>query len=107
MRRSRLSMPKNDTSARTATLGALRKELEALEERVRATKQLIQEEEVLLARSKEDAESFKIQLQADLAEIRSLSKQLVAGTDEEDAADIAAADRSRVDTLRALEAFLQ
>jgi DNA repair exonuclease SbcCD ATPase subunit len=98
---------RNDTSVRTTALEALRKELEALEERVRATKQLIHEEEALLARSKEEAASFKTQLQADLAEIRALSKQLVMGTDEEDAADIAAADRIRVDALRALEAFLQ
>src|SRR4051812_9468797 len=98
---------RNDTYARTTALEALRKELEALEVRVRATKQLIHEEEALLARSKEEAASFKTQLQADLAEIRALSKKLVMGTDEEDAADIAAADRISVDALRALEAFLQ
>src|SRR3954471_16064387 len=98
---------RTDTSASTAELEALRKELEDLEERVRATKQLIHEKEALIARSKEEAQGFKTQLQADLAEIRALSKQLVTGTDEEDAAEIAAADRVRVDALRALEAFLQ
>src|SRR4051812_10446993 len=56
---------------------------------------------------KEEAASFKTQLQADLTEIRALRKQLVMGMDEEDAADIAAADRIRVDALHALEAFLQ
>src|SRR3954462_13401051 len=49
---------RNDTSVRTARLEALRKELEALEERVRVTKQLIHEKEALIARSKEEAESF-------------------------------------------------
>ena len=90
-----------------AELETLRKELEDLEERVRATKQLIHAKEVLIARSQEEAEGLKVQLQTDLAEIRALNKQLVTGKDEDDEAEIAEVDRVRADALRAFEAFLQ
>ena len=70
---------KTDTSVSTAKLEALRKELEDLEERVRATKQLIHDQEALIARSQEEAEDLKVQLKTDLSEIRALSKQLVKG----------------------------
>jgi Tfp pilus assembly protein PilO len=43
---------KTDTSASTAELEALRKELEVLEERVRVTKQLIQDKEALTGRAR-------------------------------------------------------
>ena len=98
---------KTDTSAITAKLETLRKELEDLEERVRATKQLIYDKEALIARSQEEAEGLKAQLKTDLAEVRVLSKQLVTGEDEDDEAEIAEVDRVRADALRALEAFLQ
>ena len=98
---------KTDTSVSTAKLEALRKELEDLEERVRATKQLIHDQEALIARSQEEAEDLKVQLKTDLSEIRALSKQLVKGKDEDDEAEIAAVDRLRADALRAFEAFLQ
>ena len=98
---------KTDTSVSTAKLEALRKELEDLEERVRATKQLIHAKENLIARSQEEAEGLKVQLQTDLAEIRALNKQLVTGKDEDDEAEIAEVDRVRADALRAFEAFLQ
>ncbi|KAK1692083.1 hypothetical protein QYE76_008780 [Lolium multiflorum] len=98
---------KTDTSVSTAELETLRKELEDLEERVRATKQLIQDKEALIARSQEEAEGLKAQLKTDLAEIRALNKQLVTGKDEDDEAEIAEVDRVRADALRALEAFLQ
>jgi chromosome segregation ATPase len=98
---------KTDTSAVTTELGILRKELEALEERVRVTKQLISDKEALIARSQEEAEGIKAQLKTDLAEIRALNKQLVAGKDEDDEAEIAEVDRVRADALRAFEAFLQ
>ncbi|KAK1683181.1 hypothetical protein QYE76_044029 [Lolium multiflorum] len=98
---------KTDTSVSTAELETLRKELEDLEERVRATKQLIQDKEALIAHSHEEAEGLKAELKTDLAEIRALNKQLVAGQDEDDEAEIAEVDRVRADALHALEAFLQ
>ncbi|KAK1613362.1 hypothetical protein QYE76_037035 [Lolium multiflorum] len=98
---------KTDTSVSTAELEILRKELEALEERVRATKQLIQDKEALIAHSHEEAEGLKVELKTDLAEIRALNKQLVAGKDEDDEAEIAEVDRVRADALHALETFLQ
>ncbi|KAK1609942.1 hypothetical protein QYE76_033615 [Lolium multiflorum] len=64
-------------------------ELEDLEERVRVTKQLIQDKEALIARSHEEAEGLKAELKTDLAEIRALNKQLVTGQDEDDEAEIA------------------
>ncbi|KAK1641991.1 hypothetical protein QYE76_059796 [Lolium multiflorum] len=97
---------KTDTSVSTAELETLRKELEDLEERVRATKQLISDKEALIARSQEEAEGLKAQLKTDLAEIRDLHKQLVMGKDEDDEAEIAEVDRVRADALRAFEAFL-
>ncbi|KAK1697136.1 hypothetical protein QYE76_013833 [Lolium multiflorum] len=91
----------------TAGIEILRKELEDLEERVRVTKQLIQDKEALIARSHEEAEGLKAELKTDLAEIRALNKQLVTGLDEDDEAEIAEVDRVRASALRALEAFLQ
>ncbi|KAK1661376.1 hypothetical protein QYE76_049535 [Lolium multiflorum] len=98
---------KTDTSVSTAELEILRKELEDLEERVRVTKQLIQDKEALIARSHEEAEGLKAELKTDLAEIRALNKQLVTGQDEDDEAEIAEVDRVRASALQALEAFLQ
>ena len=46
---------KTDTSANSVELETLRKELENLEERVRVTKQLIQDKEALIVRSQEEA----------------------------------------------------
>ncbi|KAK1647960.1 hypothetical protein QYE76_065765 [Lolium multiflorum] len=86
----------------TAELELLRKELEDLEERVRVTKQLIQDKEALIARSHEEAEGLKAELKTDLAEIRALN-----GQDEDDEAEIAEVDRVCASALRALEAFLQ
>ncbi|KAK1604324.1 hypothetical protein QYE76_027997 [Lolium multiflorum] len=98
---------KTETSISTAELEILRKELEDLEERVRVTKQLIQDKEALIARSHEEAEGLKAELKTDLAEIRALNKQLVTGQDEDDEAEIAEVDRVRASALHALEAFLQ
>ena len=98
---------KTDTSVSTAELATLKKELEDLEEKVRATKQLIHDKEAFIARSQDEAEDLKAQLKTDLAEIRALNKQLVAGKDEDDEAEIAKVDRVRADALHALEAFLQ
>ncbi|KAK1619718.1 hypothetical protein QYE76_025235 [Lolium multiflorum] len=85
---------KTDTSVSTAELETLRKELADLEERVRATKQLIFDKEALIARSQEEAEGLKAQLKTDLAEIRALNKQLVTGEDGDDEAEIAEVDVS-------------
>ncbi|KAK1687227.1 hypothetical protein QYE76_048075 [Lolium multiflorum] len=98
---------KTDTSVSAAELETLRKELEDLEERVRVTKQLIQDKEALIARSHEEAADLKAELKTDLAEIRALNKQLVTGQDEDEEGEIAEVDRVRVTALRALEAFLQ
>ncbi|KAK1666916.1 hypothetical protein QYE76_055075 [Lolium multiflorum] len=103
--RKRFWTPKPPLS--TAELETLRKELEDLEERVRATKQLIQDKEALIAHSHEEAEGLKAELKTDLAEIRALNKQLVTGKDEDDEAEIAKVDRVRADALHALEAFLR
>ncbi|KAK1666946.1 hypothetical protein QYE76_055105 [Lolium multiflorum] len=98
---------KTDTSATRAELETLRKELEDLEERVRVTKQLIQDKEALVARSQDEAKGLTADLKTDLAEIRTLSHQLVTGKDEDDQAEIAEADRVRVDAILALGVFLQ
>ncbi|KAK1627828.1 hypothetical protein QYE76_002143 [Lolium multiflorum] len=98
---------KTDTSANNAELETLRKELESLEEKVRMTKQLIQEKEAFIARSREEAQGLTADLKTDLAEIRELSGQLVTGKDEDDEAEIAEVDRIRADALRALDEFLQ
>ena len=98
---------KTDTSVSTAELASLKRELEDLEEKVRATKQLIRDKEESIARSQDEAESLKAQLKTDLAEIRALNKQLVTGKDEDDEAEIAEVDRVRADALHAFEAFLQ
>ncbi|KAK1606665.1 hypothetical protein QYE76_030338 [Lolium multiflorum] len=98
---------KTDTSVSTAELETLRKELGDLEERVRATKQLIHDKEALIAHSQMEAESLKAQLKTDLAEIRALNKHLVTGKDEDDEAEIAAVDRVRADALSTFEAFLR
>ncbi|KAK1666344.1 hypothetical protein QYE76_054503 [Lolium multiflorum] len=84
---------KTDTSANNAELETLRKELESLEEKVRMTKQLIQEKETFIARSREEAQGLTADLKTDLAEIRELSGQLVTGKDEDDEAEIAEVDR--------------
>jgi chromosome segregation ATPase len=98
---------KTDTSADNAELETLRKELESLEEKVRVTKQLIQEKETFIARSREEARGLTADLKTDLAEIRALSGRLVTGKDENDEAEIAEVDRIRADALHALDEFLQ
>jgi Tfp pilus assembly protein PilO len=98
---------KTDTSVSSAELETLRKDLEDLEERVRVTKQLIQDKEALIARSREEAKGLTAELKTDLAEIRALDSQLVTGKDEDDKAEIAEVDRIRADALHALNVFLQ
>ncbi|KAK1616610.1 hypothetical protein QYE76_022127 [Lolium multiflorum] len=78
---------KTDTSVSTTELEALRKELEALEERV-----------------DKGADIIAVGL---TAPIGFSVDQLVTGKDEDDEAEIAEVDRVRADALRAFEAFLQ
>ncbi|KAK1649936.1 hypothetical protein QYE76_067741 [Lolium multiflorum] len=66
---------KTATSTHSARLETLRQELEDLERRARETKQLIQDEESLIARSEEEAQGLTADLKTDLAEIRALSSQ--------------------------------
>jgi DNA repair exonuclease SbcCD ATPase subunit len=87
---------KVDTSAFAQRLHLLEKELEDLEAKVQATKQRIQEEKDLIAGSKQVAAVLTAELQADLAELSGLSKQVVPGVDEEDEAVIAEVDRIRL-----------
>ncbi|KAK1670046.1 hypothetical protein QYE76_058205 [Lolium multiflorum] len=80
---------KTDTSVSTAELEILRKELKDLEEKVRVTKELICDKEASIACSQKEAERLKAELKTDLAEIHALNKQLVAGKDDDDEAEIA------------------
>jgi hypothetical protein len=98
---------KTDTSASAQRLHLLEKELEDLEAKVRATKQRIQEEKDLIAGSRQEAEVLTAELKTDLAELSSLSKQVVPGADEEDEAVLAEVDRIRLDAIAAIDAFLQ
>jgi DNA repair exonuclease SbcCD ATPase subunit len=98
---------KVDTSASARRLHLLEKELEDLEAKVQATKQRIQEEKDLIAGSKQEAAVLTAELKTDLAELSSLSKQVMPGADEEDAAVLAEVDRIRLDAIAAIDAFLQ
>jgi Tfp pilus assembly protein PilO len=98
---------KIDTSISTAELEVLRKELEDLEAKVRITKKLICAKETSIARAQQEAEGLKAELKTDLAAIRALNKQLVAGKDDDDRAEIAEMDHVRAGALHALEVFLQ
>ncbi|KAK1646598.1 hypothetical protein QYE76_064403 [Lolium multiflorum] len=65
---------KTDTSANSAELATLRKELESLEKKVRMTKQLIQEKETFIARSREEAQGLTL-TRNPISEIRAPSGQ--------------------------------
>ncbi|KAK1631436.1 hypothetical protein QYE76_005751 [Lolium multiflorum] len=95
-------MPKL-TPASTAELETLRKELEDLEERVRATKRLFMIRKLLLPAPKRKREASKLNEM-----IRNTCPEQTAATgeDEDDEAEIAEVDRVRADALRAVEAFL-
>ncbi|KAK1601132.1 hypothetical protein QYE76_007893 [Lolium multiflorum] len=95
---------KTDTSASSAELETLRKELENLEERVRMTKQLIHEKETLIARSREEAQGLR---PLEIGGNSCPDGQVVTGEREDDEAEIAEVDHIRADALRALDEFLQ
>jgi hypothetical protein len=73
----------------------------------RGVSQRIREEKDLITGSKQVAAALTAELQADLAELSGLSKQVVPGIDEEDEAVIAEVDRIRLDAIAAIDDFLQ
>jgi hypothetical protein len=98
---------KTDTSASSQRLELLERELEDLKERVRATEWLIQDEKNLIASSKQEAEDVTTQLKTELAELSTLSRQIVLGEHKDDEAAIAEADRVRLEAIAAIDEFLQ
>ena len=97
---------KADISASTRRLSLLEKELAELEEKVRTTQRLIQEEKVSIANSKQEAQEITEQIWAEFAEINTLSQQIVTGDDKDDEAVIARADAIRAEAIHAIEGFL-
>ena len=97
---------KADVSANTNRLNLLKKELAELEEKVRTTKELIQAEETSIANSKQETQEITKQIQAEFAEISTLSRQIVTGDDKDDEAIIARADAVRTEAIHAIEEFL-
>ena len=97
---------KADISESTRRLNLLEKELAGLEEKVRITQKLIQEEKASIANSKQEAQEMTEQIRAEFAEISTLSRQIVTGDDKDDEAIIARADALRTETIHAIEEFL-
>ena len=97
---------KADISASTRRLSLLEKELAELEEKVRTTQRLIQEEKASIANSKQEAQEITEQIRAEFAEINTLSQQIVTGDDKDDEAVIARADAIRAEAIHAIEGFL-
>ena len=97
---------KADTSASTRKLELLEKKLKQLEEEVRTTQKLIQEEKTSIASSKQEAQAMAEQMRAELAELSTLSRQIITGEDKDDEAIIAEADVVRVEAIHAIEEFL-
>ena len=97
---------KADVSANMNRLDLLKKELAELEEKVRTTKELIQAEEISIANSKQETQEIAKQIQAEFAEISTLSRQIVTGDDKDDEAIIARADAVRTEAIHAIEEFL-
>jgi len=97
---------KADISASTRRLSLLEKELAELEEKVRTTQRLIQEEKASIANSKQEAQEITEQIWTEFAEINTLSQQIVTGDDKDDEAVIARADAIRADAIHGIEGFL-
>ena len=97
---------KADISASTRRLNLLEKELVELEEKVRTTQILIQEEKASIANSKQEAQEITEQIRAVFAEINTLSQRIVTGDDKDDEVVIARADAIRVEAIHAIEGFL-
>jgi hypothetical protein len=98
---------KTDTSVSTQRLELLERELEDLKERVRATERLIQDEKNLIASSKQEAEDLTTLLKTELAELSTLSRQIVLGEDKDDEAAISEDDRVHLEAIGAINEFLQ
>jgi chromosome segregation ATPase len=97
---------KGDISENTRRLNLLEKELMELEEKVRTTQRLIQEEKPSIANSKQEAQEMTEQIQAEFAEISTLSRQIISGNDKDDKAIIVRADVVRAEAIHAIEGFL-
>jgi len=97
---------KADTSASTRKLELLEKKLKQLEEEVRTTQKLIQEEKTSIASSKQEAQAMAEQIRAELAELSTLSWQIITGEDKDDEVIIAEADVVRVEAIHTIEEFL-
>ena len=97
---------KADVSANMNRLDLLKKELSELEEKVCTTKELIQAEETSIANSKQETQEITEQIQAEFAEISTLSRQIVSGNDKDDEAIVARADAVRTEATHAIEEFL-
>jgi uncharacterized protein involved in exopolysaccharide biosynthesis len=98
---------KTDTSVSSQRLELLDRELEDLKERVRATERLIQDEKNLIASSKQEAEDLTTQLKTELAELSTLSRQIVSSEDKDNEAAITEADRIHLEAIEAIDEFLQ
>src|SRR6185295_18591308 len=97
---------KADVSANMNRLDLLKKELAELEEKVHTTKELIQAEEASIANSKQETQKIAEQIQAEFAEISTLSRQIVTGDNKDDEAIITRADTVRTEAIHAIEEFL-
>jgi len=97
---------KADISASKRRLSLLEKELAELEEKVRTTQRLIQEERASIANSKQEAQEITEQIRAEFAEINTLSQEIVTSDDKDDEAVIARADAIRAEAIHAIEGFL-
>ena len=97
---------KADVSANTNRLDLLKKELAELKEKVRTTRELIQAEEISIANSKQETQEIAKQIQAEFAEISTLSRQIVTGDVKDDEAIVARADAVRTEAIHAIEEFL-
>jgi hypothetical protein len=78
-----------------------------ISKRVRATEWLIQDEKNLIANSKQEADDLTTQPKIELAELSTLSWQIVSGEDKDNEAVIAEADHVRLEAIEAIDEFLQ
>ena len=97
---------KADISESTRRLNLLEKELAELEEKVRRTQRLIQEEKASIANSKQEAQEMTEHIRAEFAEISTLSQQIITGDDKDDEAIIVRADAICAEAIHAIEGFL-
>ena len=84
----------------------MEKELLELEEKVCNTQRLIQEEKASIANSKQEVQEMTEQIQAEFAEISTLSRQIISSNDKDDEEIIARADAVGAEAIHAIEGFL-